>query len=98
MCEYSITFHCPTYEVFRDVLNSLDEIAKKREQAKKKDRRGQFIKEAHRRTKEFYQEHSFNIPYNESFKIVCEQMRDERETMEEEILQEVRDMSGGTVV
>ena len=65
------------------------------------DRRGQFIKEAHRRTKEFYQEHGFNISYQESFKIICDQMRDEkneRETMEEEILQEVRDMSGGTVV
>jgi len=95
---YSVTIQCETYERFKEVLDNMDEICKRREASKKKDRRGAYMKTLHERAKIFHEQHSL-IPYHECIKIVSSQMRDERESMEDEILlQPIRDMSGGTVV
>jgi len=78
---YSITFHCPNYEIFQDVLKSLDEIAKKREGVKKNDNRTLYMKELHRRTKEFHEAHQI-IPYKECLSIIAEEMKEEKEQQE----------------
>ena len=75
---YSITFHCPDYDVFKNVLKSLDEIAKKKEGIKKNDNRTIYMKELHKKTKEFHEAHDL-IPYKECLSIIAEQMKDEKE-------------------
>ena len=75
---YSITFHCPDYDVFKDVLKSLEEIARKREDKKKKDKRSDLMKELHRKTKEFHEAHLL-IPYKECLSIIADQIKEEKE-------------------
>ena len=75
---YCLTFQCDTYERLRKILYNMDEIAKKREDAEKKDRRGKYMKELHRRTKEFHETHCL-IQYKECLSIVANQMKVEKQ-------------------
>ena len=75
---YSITFHCPDYDVFKDVLKSLEEIARKREDKKKKDKRSDLMKELHRRTKEFHEQNSL-IDYKTCLSIIADQIKEEKD-------------------
>ena len=78
---YSITIQCENYERFKEILNNMDEIAKKREGIKKNDNRTLYMKELHRRTKEFHEAHSI-IPYKECLSIIAEEMKEEKEQQE----------------
>ena len=75
---YSITFHCPDYDVFKDVLKSLEEIARKREDKKKKDKRSDLMKELHRRTKVFHEQNSL-IDYKTCLSIIADQIKEEKD-------------------
>ena len=78
---YSITIQCENYERFKEILNNMDELAKKREGVKKNDNRTIYMKELHRRTKEFHEAHSI-IPYKECLSIIADEMKDEKEQQE----------------
>jgi len=81
MCDYSIIIKCENYERFKEILANMDEIAKKREGVKKNDNRTIYMKELHRRTKEFHEAHSI-IPYKECLSIIADEMKDEKEKQE----------------
>ena len=91
---YSLTIQCDTYERLKEILQNMDEIAKRREDAKKKDGRGKYMKELHRKTKEFHEQHSF-IEYKECLSIIANQMKEEKEPQEvmEMIYESVVDIS-----
>jgi len=91
MCEYSIIIKCENYERFKEILSNMDEIAKKREGVKKNDNRTLYMKELHRRTKEFHEGHQI-IPYKECLSIIAEEMKDEKER------QELMDMVAESVI
>ena len=98
MCEYSIIIKCETYERFKEILSNMDEIAKKREGVKKNDNRTIYMKELHRRTKEFHEAHSI-IPYKECLSIIAEEMKEEKEQQEviDLVAESVIDLSNGDV-
>ena len=78
MCEYSIIIKCENYERFKEVLNNMEELARKREDKKKNDKRSGLMKELHRRTKLFHEQNSL-IDYKTCLSIIADQIKEEKE-------------------
>ena len=95
---YSITIQCENYERFKEILNNVDEIAKKREGVKKNDNRTLYMKELHRRTKIYHEENTL-IDYKGCLSIIAEEMKEEKEQQEviDLVAESVIDLSNGDV-
>jgi len=96
---YSITINCDDYERFKEILENMDEIAKKRENKKKEDGRSLYMKTLHRRTKEFHEQHQL-IDYKECLSIIADQMKVEKdhENMKHLVDEMIIDLSNAAVV
>ena len=75
---YSITIQCETFERFIEIMENMTELAKKREDKKKNDKRSDLMKELHRRTKEFHEQNSI-IDYKTCLSIIADQIKEEKE-------------------
>ena len=58
MCEYSIIIKCENYERFKEIMENMESIARKREDKKKNDKRSGLMKTLHHRTKLFHEQNS----------------------------------------
>ncbi len=79
---YSITIQCETFERFKEIMQNMESIARKREDAKKNDKRSGLMKELHRRTKLFHEGHTL-IDYKTCLSIIADQMKEEKENRQE---------------
>ena len=75
---YSITIQCETFERFKEIMQNMESIARKREDAKKNDKRSGLMKELHRRTKLFHEQNSL-IDYKTCLSIIADQIKEEKE-------------------
>ena len=75
---YSITIQCETFERFIEIMENMTEIAKKKEDKKKNDKRSDLMRELHRRTKEFHEQNSL-IDYKTCLSIIADQIKEEKD-------------------